>query len=233
MTLNVTNLPEALRKVPAALVFDLDGTLLDTEPLYTTASQLVLDPYGKFFSPELKKRCIGRDSRQSAQLTIDHADLPLSVDEYLAEREIHLLTLFEDPTEIPFTERFLTTAYQMGLPIGLATSSHQHLCGLKLSRKSWAGYFNRIVCGDHPSLARGKPEPDIFLLCASELAVDPRQCVAFEDSPAGVQAATGAGMRVIAIASPYVSAEDLGDAEMIINGYDEMDRLVQHWQKLM
>ncbi len=75
---------DTLRDRPSALIFDLDGTLLDTEPLYTIASQRVLDPYDQVFSPELKKRCIGRDSRQSAQITIDHASLPLSVDEYLA-----------------------------------------------------------------------------------------------------------------------------------------------------
>ena len=55
---------DTLRDRPSALIFDLDGTLLDTEPLYTIASQRVLDPYDQVFSPELKKRCIGRDSRR-------------------------------------------------------------------------------------------------------------------------------------------------------------------------
>jgi len=230
MTPDPFNQFESLRNVPAALIFDLDGTLLDTEPLYTTASQRVLDPYGKFYSLALKKRCIGRDSRQSAQLTIDDTNLPLTVDEYLAKRETHLLTLFEDPPEIPFAEQFLTSLYQTGLPIGLATSSHQHLCELKLSKKSWTSHFGEIVCGDHPLLAHGKPEPDIFLLCASALGVDPAQCIAFEDSPAGVQAASKAGMKVIAINSPYVDTEDLRDAEMIINGYDELDHLIELWK---
>jgi len=216
---------------PSALIFDLDGTLLDTEPLYTTASQRVLDPYDQFFSPELKKMCIGRDSRQSAQITIDHASLPLSVDEYLAEREVHLLSLFENPPEIAFAERFITTAYRAGIPLGLATSSHQHLCSLKLSRKEWASHFEKIICGDNPSLQKGKPEPDIFLLCASEINAAPDQCIAFEDSPAGIQAATSAGMKVIAINSPYVDAEDLQAAELIINGYDELDSLLKAWQK--
>ncbi len=217
------------RDKPSALIFDLDGTLLDTEPLYTIASQRVLDPYDQFFSPELKKQCIGRDSRQSAQITIDHASLPLSVDEYLAQRETHLLSLFEDPPEIPFAEHFLSSAYQMGIPLGLATSSHQHLCSLKLGRKALASQFEKIICGDHPSLQKGKPEPDIFLLCASEINVDPRRCIAFEDSPAGIQAATSAGMKVIAINSPYVDAADLADAELIINGYDELATLLETW----
>lgn len=218
--------------IPAALIFDLDGTLLDTEPLYTRASQQVLDPYDQFFSPELKKRCIGRDSRQSAQMTIDHANLPLTVDEYLAAREVHLRTLFQNPPEIAYAEHFLNAANQLEIPLGLATSSHQHLCELKLNQKSWASEFEQIICGDHALLARGKPEPDIFLLCASKMSVTPDRCIAFEDSPAGVQAASSAGMKVIAISSPYVDAQDLSDAEVIISGYDELNCLIERWQKL-
>ena len=217
---------------PAALIFDLDGTLLDTEPLYTLASQQVLDPYEQFYSPELKKRCIGRDSRHSAQMTIDHASLPLTVDEYLAAREVHLRTLFQNPPEISHAEHFLTAAKQIKIPLGLATSSHQHLCDLKLSEKSWASAFEQIICGDNPLLSRGKPEPDIFLLCASKMGVTPARCIAFEDSPAGVQAASSAGMKVIAISSPYVDAKDLSDAEVIIGSYDELNGLIEHWQKL-
>jgi pseudouridine-5'-monophosphatase len=219
--------------IPAALIFDLDGTVLDTEPLYTTASQRVLDPYDQFFSPELKKRCIGRDSRQSAQMTIDHANLPMSVDEYLAEREVHLRTLFQNPPDISYAEHFVTSANRIKIPLGLATSSHQHLCELKLSQKKWASEFEQIICGDHPLLSRGKPEPDIFLLCALKLGVTPDQCIAFEDSPAGVQAATTAGMKVIAISSPYVDAQDLSEAEVIINSYEELNYLIEHWQKLI
>ena len=221
---------EQLVKRPSALIFDLDGTLLDTEPLYTIASQKVLDPYNQYFSPELKKRCIGRDSRQSAQITIDHASLPLSVDEYLAEREVHLKSLFENPPEIAFAENFLTTAFRSDIPLGLATSSHLHLCTLKLGQKSWRSHFQQIVCGDAPSLKHGKPAPDIFLLCASKIGVNPEHCIAFEDSPAGIQAATAAGMKVIAINSPYVDQADLKNADMIINGYDELETLFQHWQ---
>ena len=219
-----------LRDRPSALIFDLDGTLLDTEPLYTIASQRVLDPYDQVFSPELKRQCFGRDSRQSAQITIDHANLPLSVDEYLAEREVYLLSLFENPPEIPFAEHFLTAAYEADIPLGLATSSHQHVCSLKLSQKAWASHFAKIICGDHPLLRKGKPEPDIFLLCASEINADPRQCIAFEDSPAGIQAATSAGMKVVGINSPYVDADDLSAAELIIDGYDELTALLKTWQ---
>ena len=86
---------------PAALIFDLDGTLLDTEPLYTTAAQKVMDPYGAIYTMALKRQAMGGDSRRSAQLAIDHGQLPLSVDEYLQQREVHLRDLFADAAEMP------------------------------------------------------------------------------------------------------------------------------------
>ncbi|MDZ7684238.1 MAG: HAD hydrolase-like protein [Gammaproteobacteria bacterium] len=68
---------------PAALIFDLDGTLLDTEPLYSMASQRVLDAYGHVYTPELKRRVMGGDSHTSAQVVIDEFGLPLTSHEYL------------------------------------------------------------------------------------------------------------------------------------------------------
>lgn len=215
---------------PAALIFDLDGTLLDTEPLYTTAAQKVMDPYGATYTMALKRQAMGGDSRRSAQLAIDHGQLPLSVDEYLQQREVHLRDLFADAAEMPDAGRFITAAGATTIPLGLATSSHQHLCELKLSNKPWRRHFQTIVCGDHPALRQGKPAPDIFLLCAATMGVNPRACIAFEDSPNGIQAATAAGMTVIAISSPYVEAEQLSDAVLVIHSYEELLPLLQQWQ---
>ena len=224
------NLPNTVLEQPAALIFDLDGTLLDTEPLYTIATQRVLDPYGAVFTMELKKRCMGRDSKRSARITIDQFDLPLSVDQFLNDREVFLRELFEDAPEIKGAGQFITDLSGTRLPFGLATSSHQHLCDLKLSSKPWGGFFNQIICGDHPQLKHGKPEPDIFLLCAEKLGVNPNHCIAFEDSPSGIKAAQAAGMQVIAVNSPFVDPEELSGAAITMTAFDELDSLLKGWE---
>lgn len=207
---------------PAGFIFDMDGTLLDTEPLYSDASQKVLDPYGVEYTAELKQRCIGGDSHNSAQIVIDHYNLPLTSSEYLAQREVHLVELFRNVPEMPGAADFINTLGERNLAAGLATSSHKHLADIKLSHRSWAGHLREIVCGDDPQLKRGKPEPDIFLLCAEKMGLDPTQCIAFEDSPNGVRAALAAGMQVVAIESVYVEKSALAGAHAFIRHYDEL-----------
>lgn len=207
---------------PDAVIFDLDGTLLDTEPLYTRASQRVLDPFDKTFDLRLKSRIMGGDSRRSAQIVIDHFSLPLSVDEYLTQREAYLEELFPEVTEIGGAGEFLRRLREAGIPLGLATSSHARLCQLKLRDKDWADCFEAIICGDNPRLENPKPAPDIFLLCAELLGRSPGNCVAFEDSPNGIAAAVKAGMTVVAIDSPWVDRNELGDADLIVNDYREL-----------
>ncbi len=214
---------------PAGVIFDLDGTLLDTEPLYSQATQKLLDPYGHTYSLELKKKVMGGDSRRGAQMTIDEYDLPMSVNEYLADREVYLLELFPASPEMPGASELLTAFRSLHLPIGLATSSHQHLCDIKLKNKSWKSAFTSIVCGDDASVINGKPEPDIFLACAALMGLPAENCIAFEDSPTGIKAARAAGMHVVAVNSPYVELKDLGEADMVIDSFYEILPLIERW----
>ena len=204
---------------PAAIIFDLDGTLLDTEPLYTAAAQRVLDPHGHVYSMELKRKVMGGDSMRSAQLTIDEFNLRMTAKEFLLAREVHLKALFPEAEEIPGAGDYLRHLYSTNVPTGIATSSHQHLCDLKINKRDWRPLLATVVCGDDDELHKSKPEPDIFLLCARRMGIKPEDVIAFEDSRNGVLAAKAAGMTVVAVESPYTSSEDLREADLIIENY--------------
>ena len=206
-----------------ALIFDLDGTLLDTEPLYTVAAEQVLAEHGHGpFDAGLKRRTMGGNARVSAQMVIDFYSLPLTVDDYLGQRETLLREMFPTAPEIGGAGTFVVAAREAGLRVGLATSSTADMVDLKLSRRTWRDAFEVVVCGDDAELERSKPEPDIFLLCARRLAVDPVTCVAFEDSPNGVRAARAAAMRVVGINSPFVEDGDLAEAHQLIDSYTDL-----------
>ena len=205
-----------------ALIFDLDGTLLDTEPLYTEAAQKVLDPFGHIYSLKHKKKVMGGDSHLSAQTTINEFGLPLTPEEFLRRREENLLVLFPNANEIAGAGEFLLAGRARGQRLGLATSTHQHLCDLKLNKRDWKDVFHARVCGDDGQLSRGKPAPDIFLLCAARLGVEPEEATVFEDSANGIAAAKAAGMKVVGMKSPYIEDADLGKADMVISNFKEL-----------
>ena len=204
---------------PAAIIFDLDGTLLDTEPLYTAAAQRVLDPHGHTYTMELKRKVMGGDSMRSAQLTVDEFDLPMTAKEFLAARESYLEVLFPEAEEMPGAGDYLRHLHSTNMPVGIATSSHSHLCDLKISQRDWRSLLSMIVCGDDAELHKSKPEPDIFLLCARRMGINAEDIVAFEDSRNGILSAKAAGMTVVAIESPYTTPEDLQDADLVIENY--------------
>jgi HAD superfamily hydrolase (TIGR01509 family) len=214
---------------PKAVIFDLDGTLLDTERLYSLATQEIVDPYGKTFDLTLKRKVMGGDARVGAALVINRLDLPLTVDDFLNKRAVILKKLFANSQEIVGAGDFLAELSSKGIPLALATSSNQALCQLKLSRHRWKTLFSEIVCGDNLGLSNPKPAPDIFLMCARALKQSPYDCVVFEDSVNGITAAVSAGMSVVAIESPYVATDDLSGADVIIENYQQHSRLFAQW----
>lgn len=206
-----------LSRAPTHLIFDLDGVLLDTEPFYTRATQTVVARYGKTFDWSLKVNMIGRPAEDSARYLVEALELPISPQAYLRAREEELERLFPTAEEIAGAEAFTRAAAAAGVSQAVATSSERRLFLLKTGRHAaWFSLFDAVVCGGDPRIGTGKPAPDIFLLAAEELRAAPRDCLVFEDSPAGVQAARAAGMQVVAVPDPHLDRALLDGADLLI-----------------
>ncbi len=192
---------------PRCVIFDLDGTLLDSEGLYSEASQQIADRFGKRYTMEIKRRCIGGDARRSAAITIDALGLPLGVEEFLSEREAILMELITGAEDIEVASALLAELAERSIPVALATSSYGAICDVKLKGRPFERQFSAVICGDDPRLQNSKPAPDIFLLAADDLSARPEECIVFEDSDNGVRAGLAAGMRVVAVVDPRYGFE--------------------------
>jgi pseudouridine-5'-monophosphatase len=203
------------------VLFDLDGVLLDTERLYTEATQTIVGRFGKTFTWAIKRDAMGRDARVSARMVLEGLGVPLTPDEFLAERGPILEALVARCEAREGAEAFVKLLHASGIPIAVATSSDRYLYELKVRSHPWFELFDAVVCGDDPRVSAKKPAPDIFLVAARELRAEAAGCLVFEDSLAGVEAALAAGMRVVAIPDPAAGREHYGRAHRVVEGWAE------------
>ncbi|HYQ45702.1 MAG TPA: HAD-IA family hydrolase [Polyangiaceae bacterium] len=204
------------------VIFDLDGVLLDTEKLYTEATQRVVGQYGKTFEWSLKSLMMGRHELEAAELLVQTLALPITAEEYLRAQVPIAEGLFPGATELPGAEAFVKELAARGHVLAVGTSSTRRLYDLKTTHLPWFDVFSAVISGDHPEVRALKPAPDIFLAAARAIAGDPAHCLVLEDSPAGVLAARAAGMSVIAIPDPALPNERFAAAQLIVRSYPEL-----------
>ncbi len=186
--------------LPAAVLWDMDGTLVDTEPYWIAAEHELVAAHGGEWNDEFAHSLVGNALEVSAQLIIDHSGISLSVPEIIDG----LLAIVVDrvTAEVPWrpgARELLAELGGRGVPSALVTMSWRVLADVVVGSLP-EGTFEVVVTGDE--VGHGKPHPEPYLTAAELLGVDPLDCVALEDSPAGVSSATAAGVPTLAI--PHV-----------------------------
>ena len=202
----------------------MDGLLLDTEGIYTEVTQQIVGEYGKVFDWSVKEKIIGRRAVQAAEIIVESLDLPITPQDYLDSRKNVLLEKFKDTAPLPGAKEMTTHFFDLGIPQAIATSSSSPMFEAKFEKhKKWFSQFTQIVRGDDPELKEGKPAPDIFLLAAKRLRVDPAECLVFEDAPTGTEAALAAGMSVVVVPDPNMDHCHYKNASQIISSLKDFD----------
>jgi beta-phosphoglucomutase family hydrolase len=208
-----------------AVIFDMDGVLVDTEPIYFAANRELFERLGFSVMQEGYARFIGLDaSRMWAQLKAEHA-LPQPIPELVnLERDAMYRALLQASlTPMEGLIPLLDDLQRRGIRLAIASSSAHRIINTILEKTGVRAYFAAIASGE--DVAHGKPAPDIFLLAAARLGVAPQDCTVIEDAAAGVRGAKAAGMRVIGYRNPHSGEQDLGEADEVIERLSECDLL--------
>ncbi|MDQ0797862.1 HAD family phosphatase [Streptomyces sp. B1I3] len=188
--------------VAPCVLFDLDGTLVDSEPNYYEAGRRLLARYGvRDFSWENHSRFIGIGTRETLTVLRAEYGIGAPVDELLAGKNALYLELAGTSTEVfPEMRVLVERLHEDGVAMAVASGSSRAAIGATLAVTGLDAYFPLYVSAEE--VAHGKPAPDVFLETARRLGAEPAACVVVEDAVPGVQAAHAAGMRCIAV--PYV-----------------------------
>ena len=191
-------------------IFDLDGTLIDTEPIYFDAAEKMIQQYGngKKFDWDVKIKTLGSPELVTAKIIVDTFEIKLTPEEFLNKRNAITPEYFK---KCPFIEgaKEITDKFkkEFKFKTAIATSSAKINFDYKIfNKKEWLKEdIDAVVLGDDKRIKQGKPAPDIFILAAHELGLEPKDCIIFEDSIGGMKAAISSGAKiVVGIPDPHL-----------------------------
>ena len=183
-----------------AVIFDMDGVLIDSQPYHYIADMETLKKFG-----------------------VDMFNIEASSEEMTEVRENMILDIIgkEDITPVRGIPELLKSIKDSGLKTAVASSSGYNLINMILERTGIDKYFDSVTSGEDAE--HGKPAPDVFLLAARRLDVDPKDCIVIDASGLGGRAAKAAGMKALGYINPTSGKQDLSPADMIIDDFSKIN----------
>jgi HAD superfamily hydrolase (TIGR01509 family) len=204
-----------------AVVFDLDGVLIDSEQVWNKVREELVRERGGRWSERSQREMMGMSSPEWSRYMHEVVGVPGSAEEINGEVVARMLERFAGSP--PWLPGALEVVRRLSgsWPLGLASSSNRELIDAVLAAGGIKGLFDATVSSEE--VARGKPAPDVYLEAARRLGVEPGECTAIEDSHNGILAAKAAGMRCVAVPNEhYPPGEAVGDADAAVGSVGEL-----------
>jgi len=210
-----------------AVIFDMDGVLVDSEPHHVTIEKNQFRLNGISISDEEHRKFMGTTSENMWREIASRYQLKRPVEEFIEQNRTESIRYFTELTVIPLMpgvvgllEKLKTKNY----PLAVASSSVPEIIELILGKTGLRNYFQVVVSGQEAG--KSKPEPDVFLLAAQKIGVKPNNCMVVEDSENGIKAAQAAGMICVAYQSPGVDPKTQKEADAIVKSFEQLGMLL-------
>lgn len=213
-----------------AVIFDMDGLIVDTENIYFNAYNQTLNQLGVNIEREGYIRCVGHPVEDNSADAVKLYDLPIRPEDFLESWMKRFENAIEDPDQIELMPGFLDLLAhlrQKNYKLGIASSTPRHRMQTTLKNgvlphldvTALTDIFGALYSGS--DVTHTKPDPEIYLKAATTLGVAPKQCVVFEDSGAGILSAKAAGMTAVAVPNFFTAHHDHSTADKIIQNLSE------------
>jgi HAD superfamily hydrolase (TIGR01509 family) len=211
-----------------AVVFDMDGVLIQSEEVWDEVRERYVRERGGRYDEEVQRALMGMSSTEWSRYLHEHADVPDEPEQINDEVVRRMLEWYG--VRLPLIDGAVVAVERLAgrYHLGLASSSNRPLIDAVLDAAGLSQYFDATVSSEE--VARGKPAPDVYLEAARRLGVDPARAAAVEDSHGGIRSAKAAGMRVIAIPNPAYppDEESLAHADVVIRSLDQLTPELVH-----
>jgi HAD superfamily hydrolase (TIGR01509 family) len=205
-----------------AVVFDLDGLLVQTEELWDEVREALARECGGRYDADAQRAMMGMSSPEWSRYMHEELGVPGLPEEISAEVVRRMEARYRE--RVPVIDGAVEAVERIaeGWPLGLASSSNRPLIDAVLELSGLGRYFGTTVSSEE--VARGKPAPDVYLEAARRLGVAPQRCAAVEDSHSGIRSAKAATMRVVAIPNPSFPPDDeaLAEADLVLGSLEEL-----------
>jgi len=205
-----------------AVIFDMDGVLVDTEPLWSRGDKEFFKKRGIKYNDEFKAEIIGRPPKTVARFYKNKFNLKEPVSEIIRDRLEIIHNLYKSKISAkPGALNLIKQLYENNYIIALASNSSMKLINTTLKRFDLDRYFSFKISGE--AVKKGKPAPDIYLAAAKKIKIKPLDCLVIEDTASGISAAKKANMFCIALFDKrYAKKETLRQADLIIKSLGEI-----------
>ena len=209
-----------------AVIFDMDGVIIDSEPIHSRVKMDTFAHFGLEFNEADLVHYMGRTSNAIFSETIAKAGrTDIQPEDMAAYKHSHYLEILQSGEIAPVmgSVDLIKSLHAAGLPLALATSSNVRVMNTVLDSFGIRPYFTSILSGGE--LPESKPNPAIYLISAERLGIDPAACLVIEDTTNGILAAKRAGMYCVAYRNPNSGKQDLSKADEIVDSLLDVKRI--------